>query len=143
MKKLAIITFLLSFALNAWSQHSKDTIISNNPLNLKLKVYYFHITNRCNTCISIEKYVRQTIDNNFAKQLELGIVDLYILNCELPDNRDLVKKYDAYGATLAITSLVNGKEDKSEDLTGWAFKKVHEPDIFIAELKSKIEEFLK
>ncbi len=143
MKKLAIFTFLLSFALNAWSQQSKDTLISNNPQNLKLKVYYFHITNRCNTCFSIEKYVRQTIDNNFANQLELGIVDLYILNCELPENRDLVKKYDAYGATLAITSLDNGKEDKSEDLTGWAFKKVHEPDIFISELKSKIEEFLK
>jgi aspartate aminotransferase len=62
---------------------------------------------------------------------------------EMNQIRDLVKKYDAYGATLAITSLVNGKEDKSEDLTGWAFEKVHEPDIFIAELKLKIEEFLK
>ncbi|HNZ42761.1 MAG TPA: nitrophenyl compound nitroreductase subunit ArsF family protein [Bacteroidales bacterium] len=143
MKKLIIILFLLLFSVGVFSQKNNDTIIANNAQNLRLKVFYFHITNRCNTCFSIEKYVRQTIDNNFANQLELGIVDLYILNCELPENRDLVKKYDAYGATLALTSYSNGKEEKSEDLTGWAFKKVHEPNIFISELKAKIEESIK
>ncbi|HPB24931.1 MAG TPA: nitrophenyl compound nitroreductase subunit ArsF family protein [Bacteroidales bacterium] len=143
MKKTVIISFLLLFSVGVFSQKNNDTIIANNAQNLRLKVFYFHITNRCNTCFSIEKYVRQTIDNNFANQLELGIVDLYILNCELPENRDLVKKYDAYGATLALTSYSNGKEEKSEDLTGWAFKKVHEPNIFISELKAKIEESIK
>jgi len=143
MKKLAIISVLLIISLNIFAQKSNDTIISNNPQNLKLKVLYFHITNRCNTCISIEKYVRQTIDSNFANQLELGIIDLYVTNCDLPENQELVKKYEAYGATLAITPYINGKEGKSEDLSNWAFQKVHKPEVFMEELKSKINESIK
>jgi len=143
MKKLAIISVFLIISFNIFAQKSNDTIISNNPQNLKLKVLYFHITNRCNTCISIEKYVRQTIDSNFANQIELGIIDLYVMNCELPGNQDLVKKYEAYGATLAITPYINGKEGKTEDLSNWAFQKVHKPEIFMEELKSKINESIK
>ncbi len=143
MKKLAVISLLLLISLNIFSQKSSDTIISNNLQNLKLKVLYFHITNRCNTCFSIEKYVRQTIDSNFANQLEQGIIDLYVLNCDLPENQELVKKYEAYGATLAITPYINGKEGKSEDLSNWAFQKVHKPEIFMEELKTKINELIK
>jgi len=143
MKKLAIISVLLIISFNIFAQKSNDTIISNNPQNLKLKVLYFHITNRCNTCFSIEKYVRQTIDSNFSNQLELGIIDLYIMNADLPGNKELVKKYEAYGATLAITPYINGKEGKSEDLSNWAFQKVHKPEIFMEELKSKINESIK
>jgi hypothetical protein len=143
MKKLTIISVLLILSFNIFAQKSSDTIISNNPQNLKLKVLYFHITNRCNTCISIEKYVRQTIDSNFANQLELGIIDLYVMNCELPGNQELVKKYEAYGATLAITPYINGKEGKTEDLSNWAFQKVHKPEVFMEELKSKINESIK
>lgn len=143
MKKKAVILLLLFLSLNIFAQKGSDTIIANNPKNLKLKVLYFHVTNRCNTCISIEKYVRQTIDSNFANQLELGIIDLYVLNCDLPENQELVKKYEAYGATLAITPYINGKEGKSEDLSNWAFQKVHKPEIFMEELKTKINELIK
>jgi len=143
MKKITIIAVFTIISFQLFAQKSNDTIISNNSKNLKLKVLYFHITNRCNTCFSIEKYVRQTIDSNFANQLELGIIDLYVLNCDLPENQELVKKYEAYGATLAITPYINGKEGKSEDLSNWAFQKVHKPEIFMEELKTKINEQIK
>ncbi|MCK9613456.1 MAG: nitrophenyl compound nitroreductase subunit ArsF family protein [Bacteroidales bacterium] len=143
MKKLTFILILFFVSLHGYGQSSGDTIISNNPQNLKVRVLYFHITNRCNTCYSIEKYVKQTIDTNFAEQLELGIIDLYVLNCEQAENKELVKKYDAYGATLAITYYINGKEDKTEDLSNWAFQKVHKPETFMEELKSKINESIK
>jgi hypothetical protein len=137
---LIIIGFCLSF--NAISQNVGDTIISNNPNNLKLKIFYFHITNRCNTCYSIEENVRKTLDTYFKQKIEDGIIDLYIMNCELPENKTLVKKYDAYGSTLAITNYINGKETKSEDMTNWAFQKIHNPNIFVNELKEKIEHLI-
>ncbi|MEI6766819.1 MAG: nitrophenyl compound nitroreductase subunit ArsF family protein [Bacteroidota bacterium] len=143
MKKVTLIIIALILTFPAFSQQNGDTIISNNPANLKLKVYYFHITNRCHTCISIETNIRKTINENFLNQLETGIIDLYIMNCELPENQTLVKKYDAYGATLALTSYTNGKEQKTEDLTNWAFQKIHSSDVFVTELKLKIEDYLK
>jgi C4-dicarboxylate transporter len=142
MKKLIVIFAAIALSLQAFSQQSGDTVIANNPQNLKLKVYYFHITNRCTTCRGIEANVRKTLNDHFLNQLETGVIDLYIVNCELPENKELAKKYDAYGATLALTTFSRGKEAKIEDLTNWAFQKAHDPTVFIVELKTRIEELI-
>lgn len=143
MKTTVIFLLGLMLSFSAFSQDTGDTTISNNTTNLKLKVFYFHITNRCNTCFSIEKNLRKTLFENFKTQIDSGYINLYILNCELPQNKELVKKYDAYGATLALTRYINNTELKTEDLTNWAFQKVHNPEIFISELKAKIEKLIK
>jgi hypothetical protein len=143
MKKIFILFIVITLSLQSFAQQAGDTIISNNPQNLKLKVYYFHITNRCNTCKSIEANVRKTLNDNFLNQLETGVIDLYVLNCELPENKEIAKKYDAYGATLAITTFSRGKEALTEDLSNWAFQKAHDPVIFVLELKTRIEELIK
>ncbi len=143
MKKITLILLGILISVNVLGQKENDTIISNNPQNLKLKVLYFHLTNRCNTCRSIEKLVRETIDSNFTEQLKNGVVDLYILNCELPENTALAQKYDAYGATLAITAYSLGKEGKTEDLSNWAFQKAYSPEIFKRELIEKINDKIK
>jgi len=143
MKKLIILLIITTFSLQLSAQKTGDTIVSNNAQNLKLKVYYFHITNRCNTCTHIELNLRKTIETHFQKELNEGIIDLYILNCENHEYKDLVKKYDAYGSTLALTSFKNGVEQKTEDLSNFAFSKAHNEDVFITELKAKIDENLK
>ncbi len=141
MKKLVCILIIL-FSLPIYGQQKGDTIISNNPSNLKLKVLYFHVTNRCATCRSIEANVRKTLNDYFLNKIELGAIDFYVVNCELPENKELAKKYEAYGATLALTSYNNGKEAWTEDLTNWAFQKAHDSEVFVSELKTKIEAYI-
>jgi hypothetical protein len=143
MKKLLISFIILFLFYQGYSQQTGDTIISNNPQNLKVKVLYFHITNRCHTCFSIEANVRKTVYDHFEAALDTGTVGLTVMNCELPENAAIVKKYNAYGATLALTSYKDGKEVTSVDLTNWAFQKIHDPDVFISELKFKIDKLLK
>jgi hypothetical protein len=143
MRKTAFTLLVLILSLQAFGQKDTDTVISNNPKNLKLKVYYFHITNRCNTCRSIEANVRKTIDEYFLHELVTGAIDLYILNCDLPENKELATKYDAYGATLAFSQYINGAEQKPVDLTDWAFKEVQFPELFVSRLKDKISELIK
>ncbi len=144
MKKLIIIALSLFMSTQLFAQQNGDTIISNNPQKVKLRVLYFHIEHRCNTCHSIEKYLRKTLFENFQAQIDSGIIDLSIMNCEDPKNAEISKKYDAYGATLAITPYdSNGQELKFEDLTGWAFKTIGNNDLFIAQLKEKIQGYLK
>ena len=145
MKNLTFLTIALFLTLQSFGQmqEDNDTIIANNPPNLKLKVFYFHITNRCNTCRSIESNVRATLKENFGYELENGVIDLYVLNCELPENQMLVEKYEAYGATLVITSFLNGTEQETEDLTAWAFKRVYDPGVFKEELTEKINVYIK
>lgn len=144
MKTIILIFSVLFFnSILTYSQNVGDTLVSNNPAITKVKVFYFHITDRCHTCTSIEENVRKTLLGNFKNELDSGIIDLQILNCEKIENLALVKKYEAYGSTLAITKFENGKESGTEDLSNWAFQKVAKPDIFISELKLKINEIIK
>lgn len=143
MKKLILSFIVIFLTIQGYSQQTGDTIISNNPGNIKVKVLYFHITDRCHTCFSIEANVRKTVYDYFKSALDTGTLALTILNCELPENKAIVKKYSAYGATLALTSYKNGKEVTTVDLTNWAFQKIHKPEEFISELKFKIERLLK
>lgn len=138
MKKLILVFAVVLMSLPLFCQVNGDTIIANNPANLKLKVMYFHITNRCHTCHSIETNVRKTMADYFQTQLDSGVINLQIYNCELPENEEIVKKYSAYGATFALTTVVDGKETELEDLTNWAFQKIGKPEIFIAELKEMV-----
>lgn len=142
MKKLPFFMILMAIALSSFAQpQSHDTIIANNPAKVRVQVYYFHITNRCGTCYGIEANVRKTVETWFRNELDSGTVELHILNCELPENKQKVEKYEAYGATLALTIFKDGVEIKTIDITDWAFQKAHKPELFIAELKEKIEAY--
>lgn len=143
MKKIIIIILCIFASSQIFAQQNGDTIISNNPQNVKLRVLYFHIEHRCNTCTAIESTIRKALFENFQSEIDNGIIELSIINCELPENADIAKKYDAYGATLSISPFVNGQEKKIEDITGWAFKTIGKPDLFISQLKEKINTYLR
>lgn len=142
-KSFFIMLILFLYNSASFSQTVGDTLISNNPQNLKLKVYYFHITDRCSACYSIEENLRATIFTHFKKEIKKGIVDLHILNCELPENQKLVKKYTAYGSTLVMTGYKNGKELETEELSAWAFKKSGNKKVFVKELRKKLNDHLR
>ena len=137
-----ILGFLAATPACAQQTTEGDTIISVNPAILKVKVLYFHITNRCNTCRLIEANVRKTISDHFRDELSNGMLALYILNCELEANKEWVEKYEAYGATLALTAMNGNRELNTEDITGWAFQKAQNTELFIRELKDKINKMM-
>ncbi len=120
----------------AWSQQEMSK-------NTKLVVYYFHITDRCQTCTKIEASTKAILEQQYAKQLEDKTIVFKSFNVDLPENKELVKKYQAYGATLAFTYIVNGAENGIEDLTGMAFSKINDEKVFSSELKQRIDEAIK
>jgi len=142
-KSIFILLILFLYNSAFFSQAVGDTIIANNPQNLKLKVYYFHITDRCSACYSIEENLRATLFTHFNKEIKKGIIDLHILNCELPENQKLVRKYAAYGSTLVVTGYQNGKELETEELSVWAYKKSGNKKVFVKELRKKLNDHLR
>lgn len=142
-KSIFILLILFLYNSASFSQAVGDTIIANNPQNLKLKVYYFHITDRCSACYSIEENLRATLFTHFNKEIKKGIINLHILNCELPENQQLVRKYTAYGSTLVVTGYKNGKELETEELSAWAYKKSGNKKVFVKELRKKLNDHLR
>ena len=144
MKKI-LLMIVISIITSMTYGQIKETVTTAKNINskVKLQIYYFHITNRCHTCTSIEAELRKDLDSLFAKDLNADVLRFAALNCEAKENEVLAKKYDAYGATLAFTIYKDGKELKKIDLSNWAFSKVNKPEVFAAELKQKIEDIIR
>lgn len=144
MKKIMLLIVISIISSISYGQ-IKETVTTDKNVSskLKLQVYYFHLTNRCHTCTSIEAELRKDLDSLFSKELQSDVLRFAALNCEVKENEALAKKYDAYGATLAFTIYKDGKELKKIDLSNWAFAKVNKPKLFAAELKQKILEIIR
>lgn len=139
MKNSAILLFILALiGLNSnLSAQAKSAV---KPL---LEVYYFHTTNRCPTCISIEANTKKTLETSFAKELKEGKIKFTVLNSDDDKNKAICEKYEASGATLILVKYLNGKET-SENMTNFAFSySRNQADKFMAGLKEKINSLLK
>jgi len=132
MKKNAfLLSLLLLLATASFSQ-----------VEPKLIVYYFHATNRCNTCTEIEKQTKLLLDESFSNQLETGVMQFRSVDYEAEENKDLVNKYYAYGSTLLLVTPED--ETNNKDLTDIAFEfAVNKPNLFLQKLAKEIHLLLK
>ena len=106
-------------------------------------IYNFHVTNRCPSCIAIEKATTKTLDTYFSTEVKQGRIKRQILNVDDKANSAISEKYQAFGSGLFVTKVLNGKETTT-DLTGDGFKFArNKEERFIEILKSIITEDLK
>ena len=137
MKKILFLVLVLVAGMTSFAQDTKP--ITDKT---KLLVYYFHITNRCHTCTTIEATTRKVLLANFQEELNKGIIVFNTFNVDSTENEAMCKKYDAYGATLALTKLKDGKE-KIVDMSNFAFSKINNEKLFTEGLTQKIKELIK
>ncbi len=139
MKKSAILLFIVALiALN--SNISAQAKSAAKPV---LEVYYFHATNRCSTCISIEANTKTTLETSFAKELKEGKIKFTVLNSDEDKNKVICEKYEAFGATLILVKYLNGKET-SVNMTNFAFSNSrNQANKFMVGLYEKINSLLK
>lgn len=135
MKTSFIILLAVVLGFNAFSQ-------SKTTAKPKLEILYFHATNRCATCISIEDNTKKVLEKYYKKEVTAGTIKMSVMDCEDEKYKSLADKYGAVSSTLILQSNV-GKQDK-EDMTNFAFSySRNNPDKFMSGLKEKISTFLK
>ena len=104
------------------SQNKDDnnTSIANTDISAdKLQVYYFCRTQRCYSCLTIGKYIKETIEDNFADEIQNGTIDFQEINIELSENREVAEKFKASGSSLFINTIRNSQDDISQDTNVW------------------------
>lgn len=152
MKKTLILLCLalsVNFACNQSGQNNQNNDgnealldLTKNP-GLKLQIYYFHSTNRCGVCKSIEANVKEVLDSSYAELVKNGSINFKLVNVEEDANKSLAKKYEASGMNLRFIKIDDNKE-KDNDLTEFAM--LHskaEADIFKKGITDTIAYFLK
>jgi len=106
----------------------------------KIQIFMFHTTQRCVTCIDIGKLSKKTIDENFQNELQSGKIEFREINIDLPENKELAKKFQASGSALFINAIYDDKDHVSEDVTVWRLSSNETQ--FKNYLKNKINNFL-
>ncbi|NTW33207.1 MAG: hypothetical protein HGB12_11395 [Bacteroidetes bacterium] len=126
------------------SESKTDSKIAvTNSERSKVLIYNFHVTNRCPSCIAIEKATTKTLSAYFATEVKQGRIKRQVLNVDKKANKFISEKYEAFGSGLFVTRVFKGKETTT-DLTGDGFKFAkNKEEKFIEILKNKISEYLK
>jgi len=122
---------------------SATTDSTKTSANQKLQIYYFHLTNRCVTCNSIEANVKSLLETNFKKEMESGEISFQSINIEEKENYEIAEKYQTANASLFLTRVVKGSE-KTIDLTTEAFSySKNEADKFKSIVKDSVNVLIK
>ena len=109
----------------------------------KVKVYYFHPTERCPIDQSIEANTRIVMQSFFPKETGNGTITFRVINTDEKANAKIMAKFDINAQALYIVKLEKGKEIQ-KDLTRFAFDYGQSnPGKFKTGLKAEIEKALK
>lgn len=138
MKKASLLLLAVLYGIFGFCQNEQV-----NSQNTHIDVYYFHRTDRCMTCLSIEENTKSTLDTYFADELKNGTISFYSICYEGEEDQEKIEKFDVEAPALYLTKIKKGKES-TKDLTDFAFdNSLHNADKFKSGLRDKINEMLR
>jgi len=106
----------------------------------KIEVVHFHATQQCWSCITVGEYALKTIKEKFPEEYKNGTIAFKDINGELPENKDMVIKYQARGSSLFVNAITAGKDNIEEDVTVWRL--VSNENQFISYFQNKLNKLL-
>ena len=134
-----LITLLFCVGVAPQTQPSKQGKLTQ--ANDKVIVYYFHGNYRCPTCMTIERYTRESIEANFAKELKNGQIEFRSINVDLPADNHYVKDYKLFTKSVIVSQIVQGKEQRWKNLQK-VWELIHHEADFKAYVKSETVAYL-
>ncbi len=108
----------------------------------KVKVYYFHGTRRCPTCVGIQKSISEAIDDNFKKELEAGMLEFEEVNFEQDANKHYVEQFQIAFSTMIVAAQAGDETIEWENARKvWDY--AHSPVELKNYVKSTTQKYLK
>ncbi len=132
------ISILLILMLShSCSQNSAG--LAEPETTAKLKVYYFHLTTRCEACNAIEANTETVLDTHFKNHLGNGTIFYRSVNIDSRENRALAKKYQISYTSLLLVRADGTVTDFTIDAMNYALMN---PVKFRDKLRAEIEKIL-
>ena len=143
MKQIFVLMLcILTMSACGQQTNAEPAMEQRKQVNDYVEVIYFHGKQRCMTCRSIEKNVKDLLDAKFTQQMEQGKVVWRIIDISNRENAKLVEKYEVSWSSLFVVQHVDSKE-MAEDLTEFAFNmSLKDADKFKSDLEAKINQIL-
>lgn len=112
MRRVFLLMLMSIAAFSAMAQTKGKDVV---------EVMYFHGKQRCATCMAIEKYVREVVDADFAKEKKAGKVVFREIDISTPAGEKIARDYRVTWSSLFVNGWKEGKETRN-DMTKFAFK---------------------
>jgi hypothetical protein len=140
MRKLVIISFvLMAIAGSSCKTKTNQIQVPVASINGDVAVYYFHMTTRCATCITIESEARKNVEMLYSDLVKAGKISFTALNLEEATGISMGEKLGVNSQTLLIV-----KGDQKINITNEGFLyAVSQPQKFSDIMKSKIDPLVK
>ncbi|MCU0630610.1 MAG: nitrophenyl compound nitroreductase subunit ArsF family protein [Methanoregulaceae archaeon] len=85
----------------------------------RVEIMHFHPAQQCYSCRTLGEYANETVNIFFAPELESGKLVYQEVNINLPENADLVKKYEVTGSSLWIGVYDANGFHKEQNVNVW------------------------
>ena len=89
---------------------------SSDKVAPEILVYYFHNTFRCLTCLTMENMAEELINDEFAADLETGILAWRSINLQEPEYEHFAIQYKLDEPSLIFSEWSDGKEIRWKNL---------------------------
>lgn len=81
-----------------------------------LRVYYFHTSYRCPSCLKIERYTKEAVEDSFEVALENGSMDFKQINIEEKGNEHYADDYKLYTKSVVLSEKIDDTEKEWKNL---------------------------
>ena len=120
MKKLTLLLFT-AFILLSCGNSNTSADQSSGEANLKtietsdsvINIIYFHSTQRCKTCLAVEKVTKETIESLYSGNTRVVYTEV---NTDDPSYKEIKERFQ-----ISWSSLIISRGDDKIDLTDFAF----------------------
>jgi hypothetical protein len=110
---------------------------------LKTDVIYFHMTQRCVTCLCFESRIKWVVTTYFKDAISSGKMSFYIINAQERQNAVIATKYGAVGSQLFVNTIVNGVDHIKDIQAIWDWNCNGDATGFNDKVRNIIEQSLK
>lgn len=73
-------------------------------------VYYFMTTQRCPSCMKIEEYTKEAVQQQFGSEIKKGSILWKMVNVDFPENRHFIKDYRLFTKSVVLVKMRSGKQ---------------------------------
>lgn len=82
----------------------------------RVTAYYFHRTVRCHSCLTIEEWSKQVIEDQFRAELAAGVLEYRAVNIDQPENQHFEKDYSLTAQSLVLVRAEDGGQREWKNL---------------------------
>ena len=137
--KTAVGVLLLALCAG-WPARAEDAAPAGKAT--KIIAYYLHGTFRCPTCMKLESYTREAIEESFKDELKDGSIEWRVVNTDEGDNGHFVKDFKLETKSVVLVAMKGDRQLRWKNLDKiWDL--VHTKDEFKKYISKEVSRFRK